>query len=50
MVRVTYTCLFGLKDRGRQETVVGRRPESERPLSVDGGRKDHSRRQRPEEL
>ncbi|PKU87201.1 hypothetical protein MA16_Dca009349 [Dendrobium catenatum] len=48
MVKVTYTGLFGLKDRSRQETVVGRRPGSERPLSVDGGRKDHSRRRRPE--
>ncbi|PKU70457.1 hypothetical protein MA16_Dca011849 [Dendrobium catenatum] len=28
MVGVTYTGLFGLKDRSRQETVVGRRPGS----------------------
>ncbi|PKU71558.1 hypothetical protein MA16_Dca004400 [Dendrobium catenatum] len=48
MVGVTYTYLFGLKNRSGQETVVGRKPGSERPLSVDGGRKDHSRRRRPE--
>ncbi|PKU86624.1 hypothetical protein MA16_Dca010849 [Dendrobium catenatum] len=50
MVGVTYTGLFGLKDRSRQETVVGMRPGSEKPLSVVGGRKDHSRRRRPEGL
>ncbi|PKU77770.1 hypothetical protein MA16_Dca005602 [Dendrobium catenatum] len=36
MVGVTYTGLFGLKDRSRQETVVGRRPGS----AGDRGQKD----------
>ncbi|PKU72825.1 hypothetical protein MA16_Dca020265 [Dendrobium catenatum] len=48
LIRILKFFLFWVLYTHSPRTAVGRRPGSERPLSVDGGRKDHSRRRRPE--